>query len=374
MPSTYEIHVSVGSLETVCSWSPCTAALRETSSDGIEVEFWLEFPGIKRKVVFEASVRVLSAGDPTEEGPGPWQVQVLSSQWAGEPVDACAVAWDTFPPIGDPPNWLVTTDGPEGIASDVTYHYLAATLITVGEVDTSECIDGGLTEGGMPTACGAEMAQGAVYEWQNQFDEAILDAARASLVPARAIKGVISEESQFWPASNLERGEFGLGHLTELGADNTLLWNKAFYDSFCPATLGEEFCGRGYSHQSNYRRSFLRGALLARVNADCPDCPWGIDLDVAQAGIGVLAETLRAYCSQTGRMVSNVTREHPGEVSNYEEMWKLTLAAYASGPGCVAEALKAAAKKDDRISWSSVSTEFTTACQGAVDYVSHIAR
>ncbi len=303
-----------------------------------------------------------------------WYVQVLSTQWRGGPVDACAVAWDTFPPVGGSPFWLTTPDGSDQLASDVMYHYLGSRLILLGAVDVSGCPGGGLTEDAAPSACGAERAGPVVLEWQNQFDEAILDASRSSQIPASLVKAVIAQESQFWPGSIVDRGEYGLGHLTEQGADNTLLWNKEFYNAYCPKVLGNAYCGQGYSHQSEYRSSLLRGSLLASVDADCSDCERGVDLDVAREGIQLLPETLKAYCAQTGRMVANVTREAPGRGTTYVDMWELALASYAAGSGCVADALKAASRKRELISWSSVSNEFSSTCSGAIDYVDHVAR
>jgi hypothetical protein len=254
------------------------------------------------------------------------------------------------------------------------YHFLASELINIGVVDVAACAGGGLTSDGAPNACGAEAARSAVIDWQNRFDEAILEAARQSAVPAFVVKAVIAKESQFWPGSIEGRDEYGLGHLTEQGADNTLLWNKGFYEAYCPAILGETYCGVGYSHQSDYRRAYLRGSLLGAVNADCPDCEWGIDFETAQEGVGVLVETLKAYCFQSGRMISNVTREAPGLGTSFEDLWKLTLASYAAGPGCVADALRIAWKKGELISWSSVANDLPEACSGAREYVDYIAR
>jgi hypothetical protein len=327
-----------------------------------------------RKEINTAHLRVLPTGQGTDDVTPAWYVQVLSSQWTSGPVDSCALFWDTFLPVGTLPSWLGTPAEPGGLASDLMHHYLAARLILVGAVDVSACTDGALTEDGVPSGCGAEQAASVVEAWQNQFDEAILAAARGSLIPAVMIKAVIAQESQFWPGTTMERGEYGLGHLTEHGADNTLLWNKDFYTAYCPSVLGETYCETGNSHQSDYRKGLLRGSLLSRVDADCADCEWGVDLDRARAGIDVLAETLKAYCSQTGRMVSNVTREAPGRGSTYEDMWKLTLVSYAAGPGCVADALRAAWRKGELVSWTSVSNEFSPACSAAVDYVNRIAR
>jgi hypothetical protein len=254
------------------------------------------------------------------------------------------------------------------------YHHLAARLIWAGGVEASDCPDGGLIDQDAPSACGAENAMPDVLEWQNRFDLAILDAAREARIPAGLVKRLIAEESQFWPGSVLERGEYGLGHLTEAGADNTLLWNTGFYFEFCPSVLGEAYCGRGYSRQSDYRRAMLRGALITAVDADCPECDLGIDLEVAAGGISTVAQTLRAYCSQAGRMVANTTGDHPGRTTTYEDMWRLTLAGYSAGPGCLADALRQAWRRGRVLTWESVSTQLSSACTGAMDYVAHVGQ
>lgn len=373
-PAAYVIHVGLADEETTCPAPTCSLRLLQTSADGVDVAFWAESLSDKHEVRRTASVRVLPAGGDGVDGNAGWYVQVLSRQWRGGPVDACAVAWDTFPPVGGSAAWLSNPETTDQLAWDVMYHYLASRLILVGAVDVGECTDGALTEDGAPTACGVDKAMPVVKAWQNQFDESILQTSIEGQLPAALIKRVVAQESQFWPASIVERGEYGLGHLTEQGADNTLLWNKEFYEAYCPSILGETYCGRGYSQQSDYRKGLLRGSLLARVDADCSDCAWGVDLEVAGESVHILGETLFAYCSQTGRMVANVTRESPGRSSTYEDMWRLTLAGYAAGPGCVADALKAAWRKGELISWVSVSDEFSEACSGAIDYIEAVAR
>jgi hypothetical protein len=53
---------------------------------------------------------------------------------------------------------------------------------------------------------------------------------------------------------------------------------------------------------------------------------------------------------------------------------KLTLASYAAGPGCLAEALKAAKRQGEGVSWDSVSGQFSAECAHASTYVDHIVR
>jgi hypothetical protein len=118
----------------------------------------------------------------------------------------------------------------------------------------------------------------------------------------------------------------------------------------------------------------LRGALITAVDADCPECDLGIDLEVAAGGISTVAQTLRAYCSQAGRMVANTTGDHPGRTTTYEDMWRLTLAGYSAGPGCLADALRQAWRRGRVLTWESVSTQLSSACTGAMDYVAHVGQ
>jgi hypothetical protein len=372
--ATRTIHIQVGDRETQCVGQSCAIALEETDSEGVESEFWVEPEEERRPRVYTATLRVIPAEPLVGENNGPWFVQVLSSQWIGEPIDACAVAWDTFPPVGLPPDWLATPEEPSALASETMYHHLAANLITAGAVEVNDCPDGGLIDEDTPSACGVETAMPYVLEWQDQFDPAILGAAQESRIPAGLMKRLIAEESQFWPGSITERGEYGLGHLTEAGADNTLLWNPSFYFELCPTVLGEAYCGRGYSQQTDYRRAMLRGALIAAVEADCPECDLGVDLEAASEGISIIAQTLRAYCSQAGRMVSNVSGHEPGRTTTYEDMWRLTLAGYAAGPGCLADSLRQARRRGSVLTWESVSAQLTDPCTGVIGYVERISQ
>jgi len=87
----------------------------------------------------------------------------------------------------------------------------------------------GLNADGSPNGCGVALSEPAVIEWQNQFNEAIIDAARALRLPPRLLKVVIAVESQFWPGSDWEKGEVGLGQMTEAGADMLLTWRPGVY-------------------------------------------------------------------------------------------------------------------------------------------------
>ena len=86
-----------------------------------------------------------------------------------------------------------------------------------------------------------------------------------------------------------------------------------------------------------------------------------------------LPKSLRANCSQAGRVVSNVTGQIPGLVSSYVDLWKFTLVNYNAGPGCLWEAMSASQKAGERITWENVSARLDPVCQAAISYVDVIS-
>ncbi|MGA9533691.1 MAG: hypothetical protein WBR18_13320, partial [Anaerolineales bacterium] len=206
------------------------------------------------------------------------------------------------------------------------------------------------------------------------FDLRILTVAHERNVPAQLLKNIFAQESQFWPAvyENIVK-EYGFGKLTPDGADATLLWNRSFFDQFCPLVLSSTACDRGYSFLLPGEQELLRGALVREVDATCGDCPSGIDLRRADSSVGVFAETLLANCEQVGRMVANTTGEEPGDVANYLDLWRLTVANYNGGPGCVGEAIEDTWSDTARMQWDDVVDRFSPVCQQAAAYVSRVS-
>jgi hypothetical protein len=219
-----------------------------------------------------------------------------------------------------------------------------------------------------------DVARPAVTAWQNQFDEIILNVAKDSGVPAHLLKNLFAIESQFWPGIS-QKNVVGLGQLTELGADTTLLWNPPFFRQFCPLVMDSRECSKGYLHLDEDQQAYLRLALIDAVNATCEDCPLGIDLDRANFSIGVFAHTLLANCEQTGQLVENITGNSAGKSATYEDLWKFTLVNYNAGPGCLGDALDITIGEGQDLTWENLSTHLVDpACQGAVDYVNEISR
>jgi hypothetical protein len=319
-------------------------------------------------------VRVVDTGVSPQPGGGGWYVDVVSSQWRGTPLASCARIWEAFPPIGTPPNWLATPDRFELLATEEPYYYLAGRLISQGLVDASECASSGLLPNGYADVCGLEKARPIVEEWQNQFDNRIIEVSKETGVPAQLMKNLFAQESQFWPGMYRVPFEFGLGQITERGTDTILIWNPTFFQQFCPMILSEETCAGGYLDLSQQNQSIIRGALALQARADCKDCPEGIDLTDVNFTVSLFANTLLANCAQISRSVYTATGMMAGRVATYEDLWRFTIANYHAGAGCVSFAIHQAWGFTEQLTWQEASTRFTEPCNGVVPYVEQITR
>ena len=177
--------------------------------------------------------------------------------------------------------------------------------------------------------------------------------------------------------------EAGLGQMTDGGADAVLMWNPSFYEQFCPSVLDQSECKSKIYPQpedtwqemglDDVERSLLRNGLVNSVDAVCPDCSMGIDLDKADFSVGVFAQTLIASCKQTG-MVIDMNYDSPaGQAASYEDLWRFTLVNYNAGPGCLGLAVDKTSSLDEELDWENLSSHLTPACQGALDYVNDIS-
>lgn len=357
-----------------CQSDACLLPLRPTPLEGIRIEFSASSTFGDTSEAFSAQVRVLDTGVGNAPGESGWYVDVISSEWRGPPLASCARLWESFPPAGGPPSWLSTPEHPAFIATEEPYYYLAGRLIAQGLVDVSACPGGGLLPNGYADTCGLEKARDLVEIWQNQFDEQLITAARETGVPAQLMKSLFAQESQFWPGIFRIPYEFGLGQLTENGADALLLWNPEFYQQFCPLVLSEEACSQGYLNLPPKQQAIVRGALALQAKADCRDCPTGVDLSSANFSIPLFANTLVANCAQISRTIYNATNNMAGRVASYEDLWRLTVANYHAGPGCVSYAIHSAWLNSGSLAWDEVAKYFTPPCQGVIPYVEKITR
>jgi hypothetical protein len=347
----------------------CQVDLVPTGDISLMINFWAYSSYGDSSEPFQARVRVI----PSDDADGHfWYADVLSTQWRGAPLAAGALTWDAFPPVAGPPTWLSTPPRADDLATSIPYEYLASRLIEHGAVDASSCPDNGLLEDGSANQCGLDLARPAVNDWQNRFDSLIFLTAQATGIPAQLLKNIFARESQFWPGISKNHPEAGLGQMTIGGADTTLLWNRPFYEQFCPSVFDEVICQKGYAHVSTEQQETLDDALVRSVDAFCPDCPLGIDLSRAENSVYVFAETLVANTQQAGMIVYNTYGVSPGDIAGYEDLWRFSLVNYNAGPGCLTLAIRDTQSSSEPLDWQHLSSHFTPVCQPAIDYVNEI--
>jgi hypothetical protein len=371
------IRGKIGSDPFTCTKNPCKFQLKETKPEGVLIQFWADSSYNDSSELYTATLRVLVEDNPNSVLPPRMYVDVLSTQWVGQPAASCAQAWQSFPPPTGLPDWLTTPPVSDDLKSNIPYAYLAANLISQGVVDASSCPGGGLMSDGSANACGADAAKPAVEKWQNQFDQLIFQVAQENEVPAQLLKNLFSRESQFWPGVFRDGKDIGLGQLTENGADTALLWNPSFYNQFCPLILDKKLCeSTGYAHLTSRHQAMLRGALVHSVDASCNDCPLGLDISRANFSVKIFARTLLANCEQAGNIIADISDAPAGRSVPYEDMWRYTLINYNAGPGCLLDAVKKSKANggENPFSWANVTAQLSSVCYKGVEYVNDISK
>jgi hypothetical protein len=319
--------------------------------------------------LYQGRLRVLH-----HEEAASWQVNVISDRWRGQSLSSCEQVWGAFPPAGDLPAWLASPQDIGQLATDLPYNYLAGRLITKGIVDGTPCARYGLESNGYANACGLELARGEVNTWQDRFDTHIIAASQKTGIPSRLIKEVIAQESQFWPGSWIySPEERGLGQLTPEGADTLLMWNPDIFQQICPRILHRDTCQQGYSGISALERDLVRGGVMQRVNADCPNCFLGIDMIIADQSVEYFAWALKANCQQTGNLITQLRGGSPGALSSFVDLWLFTLVNYHAGAGCLHNAI-AALPLEHELSWATLLPHLDVECPGAREYVEKIVK
>lgn len=90
----------------------------------------------------------------------------------------------------------------------------------------------------------------------------------------------------------------------------------------------------------------------------------------------LFADLLLANCAQTSELIRQVSRQSPGKVFSYPDLWRLTLANYNAGPGCLQEALWEVKGARDPLDWLHISQALANleVCGGSVDYVDRVTK
>ena len=80
----------------------------------------------------------------------------------------------------------------------------------------------------------------------------------------------MAQESQFWPSKHLtiyKYYEYGLGSITQMGADTLLRWNADFSKKFCKQVYNDETCKTAYAFLPASQQAALRGSVLQSLDA-----------------------------------------------------------------------------------------------------------
>ena len=357
----------------LCEASECLLPIRPTSKDGIEIEFWVDSSFGDTSEHFKAQIRVTDGGVSSGPDSGGWIIDYIGDHWLqGEATQGCKEIWGAFEPINGLPIWLDSPDWAVLLSTDEPLMFLAGRLIERGIVYADECTGGGLQENGYSSQCGLEKARVEVEEWQNQFDDQIVEVSQSTGIPAQLMKNLFALESQFWPGAYRDSDEYGFGQLTEIGADTILLWNRTFFNQFCPLVLSDETCDLGYPQIQEDDQEILRSALAITASSNCPDCPASIDLEHADNSIELFAQTILANCKQVGQIITNVSGKSPGQVASYVDLWKFTLANYHAGPGCLSNAISNTT--GNIITWEDIIDDLEADCPGTQQYVGEIVK
>jgi hypothetical protein len=349
-----QVYLRIGDRERRYDGEDALLSLPATNEDGAWIEYWaVSNHQNDLSPIFKLKYRyVASATDPTL-----FRFDLLGEDWA-EQAPSGSLLWGLFPPVdGSIPKALDQPLSAKYLYSTNRYIFLAGNLIQAGLVKAGGCPNNGLSANGSATVCGEKAGAEQVLAWQNKYDEQIYAAALKYNIPARVLKGILAQESQFWPTSSSPY-ELGLGKFTENGADMLLMWNVDYFLQTCLPVYGSVSCSAGYASLNPPARMILRRALIDKVGS--------------QDEIDLLAATLYASAAQTGQMVQNTSGQEPAVLTNYEHMWMITIGNYYAGSGCTGQALQALNDAGKPFTWEGLIAQMQGDCKNATIYVQKV--
>jgi len=348
-----QLHLALNGREKIYSGANSELFLPLTGENGNWIEYWADSSFGDQSKHFRMKYRNFQP-DPKAEK---YRFDLLSQDWSKEAPSASLI-WNIFPPVtSELPLALEQPRSVSGLTTLRHYNYLAGHLIQSGQVNAGGCNGEGLLTGGVANSCGMSAAYKENVEWQNKYDSAILAAAKKYNIPARVIKGIIAQETQFWPISNSPY-ELGLGKITENGVDMLLMWNSQYYLATCTTVYSEVACAVGYSSLAAYQQSVLRSTVLKKVQGN--------------EQIDILAAILLASATQTNQMLLNTIQIEPENSVSYEDMWRITIGNYNVGSGCVSVGMRSFPSKGAMVTWDKLIEQMVGNCQNAKDYVEKV--
>ena len=367
----------IDSKEIICTDSPCAIYLDDGGARIIFRAFTTSG---------ESSEEVISSVSVTRDDQG-YRVTIDSISQFESFVDSCAVVWG----VKDEENarWDSFVQFPYQINTQKTLHTLARNLILNGIVDTSACTSGGLSIGlDWPTTCGLETAASTMIEWQNQYDDYIWLAGKDHGIPPKILKTLIEVESQFWPGnSRFYLDEIGLGQINQLGIDVLLREDPSLYQEICPTLFSD--CTLPYLSLDASQQDNIRGAVVSSMDATCPSCEYGLDLDIAKDSISIISRLLRANCQKVDDIlkipykpdadvdaatataaVATIAAGGSGPGADYEDYWRFTFLAYHSGISCFQISVNNTREAGLDVTWENLEAHID--CRGGGDYVNGV--
>lgn len=348
------VHVRAGSRKKVYNGDEGQFNVPITNADGGWLEYWAE----STYGDWSETVRVKYRCIMNEDGSA-FHFDLLGGDWDKLAASGAAL-WQLFPPVdGSLPLALEKPDTAGDLFTAEPYVYLGGNLIRAGEIDASGCPDGGLNLNGTASECGKDAGIRQIVEWQNRYDGLIFQAAEMYNVPPKILKGIIAQESQFWPISD-DPYEVGLGYITSDGVDMLLTWDVTHYLEVCLPKYGEKVCSSGYGSLSEIHKTMLRREILDKIGTD--------------EEINVLAAIILASARQSGQLVQNLSKQEPTFVTTYVDMWKISVGNYYAGAGCIGNAIEGAISDEELLSWDSITEQLTPECSIADDYVSRVVK
>jgi len=336
--------------EFVCTNFPCALPINGDST--------VRFVAINSEGAKSSEVQARILVDVKDNG---FYVTIQSVNQFALYNDTCGDIWGIYDDDNEFP-WSDFPSSPFFLNTDKPLYLLAARLITSGAVDASDCSYGGLGAGGITVnGCGLERASSKMIEWQNQFDFKIWTTSLDIGIPPQILKTLIEYESQFWPSNQrFYVEEVGLGQINQLGIDVLLRQDPEFYNQICPTIYSD--CSLPYTSLDPIDQAVVRGAVIQSIDAECPNCEFGIDLEKASQSITVIGHLLKTECE----MVDYLNLAGRSDV-DYSDLWKFTMATYHSGFTCVRDAVHETKANGDSLDWDTVSNYF--GCQDAKIYV-----
>jgi hypothetical protein len=346
--SDYVMHIQVGDRHYESPSSPAEIKVSLTDNDGVNVMYWVE-SATTGSIYGQDDFRMRYIKNGSQ-----YILELLGDQWESD-IPSGALIWNIFPPLEVfEDGWAKRIEDPDELDTEIDYTLLAGKLIWEGIVTPIECGDNGLLGNGAANTCGMETAREEVTEWQNLHNQDIQEASLNALVPARLLKGVIGQESQFYAKWELPK-EYGLGMLTERGVDMLLQWNEAYFFYKCSLIYGADYCKRGYLNIPDDQQAVLIGYIMKDIGT--------VD------EYAVIAAAIYASCVQANYIVSYYTDEAPADVADYETLWRISLGVYHAGFGCMSDAVLNAWDEDsDTLTWENIASHLVGDCNSAIDY------